>query len=289
MMSCTATDGNGGEGKGGGGFGGGSGGGGGVGGGGGGSGGGGGVGGEGHSYGGGGESRVMTMRQIKESRDQLGRVVHVKGFNGGLGDYYWEHALAMLDDFDTIAWDGDGYRETSFTELVVRFLRKDGRRRAVAFKLGTEAQEVSAEWAHVDVVDVWPRIEVVAVDLQADYEHYSAERARAERARVPNTFEPWMKDYVVLGRAAILATGSKRVVCLGGGGITKWEAEFSKGQGIFWTVFAISRGKKEEKPSVVDWAIENLKSFDQLELVVGSDPEWDKACSGALSTCFLLQ
>lgn len=226
------------------------------------------------------KQNVQTMEQFKQSRNenQLGRVVHVKGFGGGLGDHYWSDALGELDGFDTIAWDGDGYGASSFTELVVRFLRQDGGRRAVAFKLGTPEQalqKVSEKWAHVDV---WSRITVVAVDKEAE-----SKQLAAEVDKLPEGLPGWAKDFFVLGRAAILATGSKKVVCLGGGGITGREAEASMSmqQGVSWTVFAASRGKQEEHPSVVDWAVENEQTFkDHVKLVKGKDPNEEQSMAG---------
>ena len=118
---------------------------------------------------------------------------------------------------------------------------------------------------------MWPQIKVVAVDEKAESQHLAA-----EVARLPESLPDWAKGFFVLGRAAILATGSKNVVCMGGGGITGWEAEVSmeqgNHQGIFWMVFAISRGKPEEFPSVVDWAINGIKKrgpFQGLETCDG--------------------
>jgi len=172
--------------------------------------------------------------------------------------------------------DGDGYEVDGFTELVVRFLRGRPARRAVAFKLGDPEwvlAKMSKTW---DVVDLWPQIAMVAVDADA-----ARSKLAGEVEMLPLAFPDWARDFFVLGRVAILATCSERVVCLGGGGITGWEAEESLGQGLNWTIYAACRGTQEDHPSVVDWAVKNESSFREIvTLVRGKDPDETLSMAG---------
>ena len=80
----------------------------------------------------------------------------------------------------------------------------------------------------------------------------------------------WALQYYALGRVAIKATGSMFVLCLGGGGIAQNEAEANILDGGSWVVFALSRGRKESYPSVLDWAQKN--KGPNVQFVCGKDP-----------------
>ena len=58
-------------------------------------------------------------------------------------------------------------------------------------------------------------------------------------------------------------------MALGGGGIAGNEAEASFADGVQWTVFALSRGKKEAFPSLLDFAAAHE---GPVTLVRGKDP-----------------
>ena len=65
----------------------------------------------------------------------------------------------------------------------------------------------------------------------------------------------------MLGRTALKITQSRRVVAMGGGGIAASEASAGFGDGVQWTVYALSRGKKEEFPSLCDFAQKYVVKF----------------------------
>lgn len=49
-------------------------------------------------------------------------VVHIKGFGGGMPDVYHSDALAQIQGFDVVVWDGDPLKAGAFTELVPLYL-----------------------------------------------------------------------------------------------------------------------------------------------------------------------
>merc|ERR1712194_718023 len=72
------------------------------------------------------------------------------------------------------------------------------------------------------------------------------------------------QDFYNLGRVAMKTTCSKMVLAIGGGGIAAQEADASLLEGVQWVIFALSRGRKEENPSILDGAIQNDSSQVQL-------------------------
>merc|ERR1719443_2413181 len=64
-------------------------------------------------------------------------------------------------------------------------------------------------------------------------------------------------------------TGSKRVISLGGGGISANEAASGmKQDGVDWCVFALGRGREEKHPTLLDWAAKT----EGVTFVRGKDP-----------------
>ena len=65
-------------------------------------------------------------------------------------------------------------------------------------------------------------------------------------------------------------TGSKRVISLGGGGITANEAAVGmREDGVEWCVYALSRGREEKFPTLLNWAADT----DGATLIKGKDPK----------------
>ena len=69
------------------------------------------------------------------------------------------------------------------------------------------------------------------------------------------------QEYYILGRIAIKLTKSKHVVALGGGGIAGEEMAASLDEGVSWTVYAVSRGKKEAYASLMDKAAKTVNGL----------------------------
>jgi len=72
-----------------------------------------------------------------------------------------------------------------------------------------------------------------------------------------------------LGRIAIKTTGSTKVISIGGGHISGEEAEASLSENVKWAILAVSRGKREASPSILDWACEIVDP--NVELINGMD------------------
>jgi len=191
------------------------------------------------------------------------KIAHIKGFGDGMGKYYLEDALAQLKDFDAIAFDGDSYSDTGFTALVPLFLRLDPRKRAFAFKFNTSIKKFKANW---NIQNAWDQITIVSVEKKKAMPDFAG-----EISRLPSSLPKSAVDFYVLGRAAIKATGATHVVCLGGGGITGWEAEATLGSDVTWVIFALSRGRKEEFPTIMDWAVKKAPNCPSIKLLRGKD------------------
>jgi len=113
-------------------------------------------------------------------------------------------------------------------------------------------------------LNVLHRMIIVGVDIEEAMETITGEAWRL------GDMPQWGVEYYALGRAAINATGSMFVLCLGGGGIAQKEAEANILDGGRWVVFALNRGRKEGNPSVLDWAQRN--NSPNVQLVTGKDP-----------------
>merc|ERR1712190_318993 len=98
------------------------------------------------------------------------------------------------------------------------------------------------------------RIVVAPIDFPEDA---AANGVEAEMHEMCGDMPSWAQEYYALGRCAIKATGSKQVVALGGGGIAGNEAQAHFPEGGEWTIYALSRGKKEEYPALCDFAHEH--------------------------------
>ena len=210
-----------------------------------------------------------------------GAIAHIKGFGGGIPDNRWKkEALQRLQSFNifTLVWDGDSPKESSFTALVTEFLRANPSGKAVAFKKNTGVEKFCTMWAKE--ADEFPgRILVVAIDVEKDAQTLGISEEVSRVQELPM----WAQEFFLLGRVAIKATGSKMVICVGGGGITGQEADasFEDGAGIQWTVFAVSRGKKEQYPSMLDWAA--TASSPHVEFVHGLDEQEADGYSGDMT------
>ena len=188
-------------------------------------------------------------------------VAHIKGCDKGMGSYYHEEAIKELGSYDAIAFDGDSYEEDGFTALIPKFLALAGEKIVMAFKIKGEIAEMQSSDANLDVLH---RMTIVGVDMEKAMDTITSERLRL------GDMPQWALQCYALGRVAIKATGSMFVLCLGGGGIAQNEAEANIEDGGSWVVFALSRGRKESNPSVLDWAQKN--KGPNVQFVCGKDP-----------------
>jgi len=152
--------------------------------------------------------------------------------------------------------DGDPFVETGFTKMVPEFLEKNAQSKALAFVLDYEVDDFRASWEMV--IERYPgRIRVVAVDLKSPIWRDAADHGITKELQDVQGLPEWAQKYFLMGRLACKATGSKQVFSLGGGGISAHEAEASTNSGTLWTIYALSRGRKEAYSTLADWAAEN--------------------------------
>lgn len=197
-------------------------------------------------------------------------IVHVKGFDGGVGEYHDADALAILGAYSILAWDGDPPEDSSFTALISAFLRHRPERKAIAFAQSDEVQDVQESW-HRQSAEFKGRIIIVVVDIDKEGASFGI---RDERSRL-EAFPKQAQDRYLLGRIGLKATRSKEVVALGGEGILGWEASAQLEEGVRWTVFALSRGHQEEVPTIMNWAAKS--SHPLLAFIQGKDPNCQQA------------
>merc|ERR1712113_1243103 len=111
------------------------------------------------------------------------------------------------------------------------------------------------------IIEQFPnRIKLVVVDMKPPTWRDAAEHGITEELKGVQDLPEWAQEYFLLGRLACKLTGSKTVFSLGGGGISAYEAKASATSGALWTIYAMSRGRKEAYPTLADWAAENPSS-----------------------------
>jgi len=220
--------------------------------------------------------KVMTICNLHEDQwfPTPEKIVHVKGFGSGLNGIMDE---AVLDDIlhstcEMIVWDGDPFEDTGFTKMVPKFLERNPQSKALAFVLDYEVDDFRESWEKV--IERYPgRIRVVAVDLKPPIWRDAADYGITEELQDVQGLPDWAQEYFLMGRLACKATGSKQIFSLGGGGIAAHEAKVSTNSGAVWTIYALSRGRKEAYPTLADWAAEN----PSLGVVLRRDLDPDEA------------
>jgi len=242
--------------------------------------------------------KVLTIRGMLDSKllPEADSIVHVKGFGNGLSEAADDKVLTELVrcNCKVLVWDGDLLENTGFTKMVPRFL--DGRNTnpkpwALAFVLDYEVDDFRESWA--EVIEQYPgRIVVVAVDMKTPTWHDAANQGITDELKDTQGLPDWAHEYFLVGRLACKTTGSKQVFSLGGGGIAAHEAKAGAKDGVVWTIYALSRGREEQYPTLADWAAENPSScvylrrnLDPNEAQAFSKPE-NKEPLPAPSSCF---
>lgn len=226
--------------------------------------------------------RVLTLDEF-QGLEGLSSVIHLKGFNQDVCDSYHNDILQRLAGCSLLVWDGLWYNETGFTALIPQFLRQTPGKQVCAFKNMAGVNSFMSSWSAV--AHEFPgRVSVVALNLREVPDSFagfvSAPKFGADspplgalEASLLENLPQDARDQMRLARIALKATGSKRVLALGGPGVHGREAEASFSDGVHWTVFACSRGQKEGTPSLLDWAATMARQRPvEVELVTGRDP-----------------
>mmetsp|Transcript_115585 Transcript_115585/g.307334 ORF Transcript_115585/g.307334 Transcript_115585/m.307334 type:complete len:340 (-) Transcript_115585:80-1099(-) len=216
----------------------------------------------------------------EDYRSELGgrRAVHIKGFSSGLATVYDANIVERLKKFEVLAWDGADYDSAGVTRLVPLYLSAVPRGVAVAFKRRYEIPRFNQRW-YSWMAKHPGRIVVVAVDVDQDAKAMEVSAEVATYCRVPSESQ---RRSFLLARIAFKTTGAAEVVALGGEGTVGWEAQASFPDDVHWTVYAVSRGQREQRPSLCDFARKTLtkrSNGTHINLVMGRDPNESDAFS----------
>ena len=189
--------------------------------------------------------------------EPISRVL-IKGYGSGLPRASERVVLSDLlaTKCTMLVWDGDPFEDTGFTKMIPQFLQTNHVSKALAFVLDYEVDDFMESWA--DTIEQFPhRIRVVAVDMKPPFWGEAANYGITEELKDTEGMPEWAQEYFLLGRLACKLTSSKQVLSLGGGGISAHEAKVSAKSGVSWTIYALSRGRQEQFPTLADWAAEN--------------------------------
>jgi len=197
------------------------------------------------------KARVLSLDDFIKNRIDPGSVVHLKGFGQGLEDKYEEDILKTISKYQVLVWDGDEYDTTGFTKMVPKFLDANAQGECVAFRLDYEVDDFKESWA--DVIEQYPsRISIVSIDLKfpslVDAKRLGVLEEMAKAVELPD----WAQEYFLLGRVACQATQSTLVISMGGGGISKSEAEAGIAIGVEWEVIDLRRAPNSGNPVDAD-------------------------------------
>lgn len=186
------------------------------------------------------------------------------GFESAISDCYHQHVIGLLLGFNTLVFNGDGHDASGYTSVVLSFLEGHKDRKAVAFKRRDQVHVFKAQWGDIASRFPWQVI-VVALDLDKDVARLGlgGESLNIERLQLPERQRYWQS------RVALRMTRCVHAIGLGGDSVAACIAQASLADGAQWTVFALSRGAKEEHESLADVA---MRRAHEMELVRGKDP-----------------
>jgi len=212
--------------------------------------------------------KVMKIDELRtcEWLPEPASIATIKGFGSGLSAACDKAVLCDLSatKCTMLVWDGDPLEDTGFTKMVPQFLQMNPTSKALAFVLDYEIDDFMESWA--DTIEQFPhRIRAVAVDMKPPEWQEAADHGITEELKGTEGLPEWAQEYFLLGRLACKVTGSKKVLSLGGGGISAHEAKASASSGVSWIIYALSRGREEKFPTLADWAAEHPSSAVTLK------------------------
>jgi len=217
--------------------------------------------------------KVMNIHELRNCDwlPEPATRVSIKGFGSGLDGASDEAVLADISatKCKMLVWDGDPLDDTGFTKMIPLFLQRDPASKALAFVLDYELDDFMESWA--DTIEQFPhRIRAVAVNMKPPFWREAADHGITHELKDTTGMPEWAQEYFLLGRLACKVIGSKRVFSLGGGGISAHEAKASAKSGVSWNIYALSRGRDEQYPTLADWAVENPGTG--IKLIRNLDP-----------------
>ena len=179
------------------------------------------------------DANVVTVRLASEFKDTMGsipatEIVHLKGFASGI-DYNKHEAdmqrtvnFILQTEPQVIVWDGDDFKQDSFTYLIPQLFKASTNLRFVAFRSKEECSTFQENWTQTLSNISFPNINL-----------FLAESLRPHQ-------------YNELAQFAWKSTGSSHFVCFGGArGIldeyTLYTATTKTSRSIQWSVCPATR------------------------------------------------
>mmetsp|Transcript_51732 Transcript_51732/g.123124 ORF Transcript_51732/g.123124 Transcript_51732/m.123124 type:complete len:260 (-) Transcript_51732:92-871(-) len=214
----------------------------------------------------------LTPQQFSEWCESIGKhqIVHLKGFGSDCRSDFDEEAVAELARYSLLVWDGDPCDSRSFTRLVPRYLAASPSGCVAAFRLsgGKSLEYFHESWRSI-ALEFPDRVVVVPVNLTVpSVAHGLSFNIAEELLHVQlDGAAATVQQYFLLGRYALRCTGSEQVVALGGGAVAAKEAEAALMEDSHWRIYALTRGRAEKFPTLLDWAEKQTAGNASITLV----------------------
>lgn len=166
----------------------------------------------------------------------------LKGYASRLKDQaYHKEALKYLTDenVNVVTWDGDWYKDDSFSSLVKAFLEANTAHRAVAFRKDSQSagsqKRMQNSWR---VIGNLHQLAMLLVRTELITDARRELEARGE-------FTDELLDYTALGWMTARCAGAKKILAIGGANTTLAEA----------TVYRWVRERYGHSGSLPDWKL----------------------------------
>lgn len=207
-------------------------------------------------------------------------IFHLTGFSekAAFVDQACQEALGRIQSFSVLTWGGDYSNADGFTALIPLFLAGGAGRRAIAFRIkDTDNQHADFKKSWNDLAERYlGAFFIVELDKSIDFDRFPVRKDTQPGGLAANLGGG--TEFFIRGRCAAKISQTKRVIALGGGGIVGCDMLCSLQDQMRWTVFALSRGRKEQNHSLMDLSA----GKPEVELIRGIDPNEDLAfCQGA--------
>lgn len=203
------------------------------------------------------------------------KILHFKGYASGidLQGPFPPMITKIMNESDVIVFDGDDLSERSFTLYLTAMAPLISRKNIalVAFKFAHQIDDLKDSWDN-RIIEVNEEQEVqivgepsgmVDTPVTAIPLHYiEIPHPDPETPLIMSTFTNWLHPndhlYLYLGKEALLKTGARRVLSIGGGACLV-EEYYHSDEDVEWIVYDKPRYKngKEERTLLLEIGLQN--------------------------------
>lgn len=203
------------------------------------------------------------------------RILHFKGYASGIEIQgpFPSTITKIMDESDVIVFDGDDLNERSFTLYLTAMAPVIARKNItlVAFKFDHQIDYLKYSWDN-RIIEVNEKQEVQIVGDSSAIDdaqvtaiplHYiEIPHPDPETPLVMSTFTNWLHPndhlYLYLGKEALIKTGARRVLTIGGGACLV-EEYYHSDEDVEWIVYDQPRYKngKEERTLLLEIDLRN--------------------------------